>query len=152
MNAPSLPRRGLSLVSALLILLVVIGALYYFQAHRPGLSRRGGGDAAAEQAAADLKPLEGTWVRPDNGVTLEISGTDRPGPVTVWASGPANPSVFDASARSADGIPELRMEYSDDACSGCSCRFNYDETKDRLVGSCQESGGAPRAMVFTRSR
>ena len=146
-------RRGASLIAVLFIILVIAGAFYYFRSRRTGHARhQGSGDSSAQEAVADLKPLEGEWIRPDSGVVLEISGVDRPGPISVWGSGPGNTSVSDASVRVVDGLLEVRMDFSDDSCSGCTYRLTYDDTGDRLIGSCQESGGGRRDVVFTRKQ
>lgn len=146
-------RRGLSLVSALLILLVVAGAVYYFRSHRSDRTRRHGGeDRSSQEAAVDLQPLEGEWLRPENGVVLELSGVDRPGPVSLWASGSGNASVSGASVRVVDGLLEVYFDYSDDSWSDCACRLTYDDGSDRLIGTCAESGGGRRTMVLTRQR
>lgn len=158
MNSTSLShsgivRRGLSLASALLILLVVIGALYYFRSHRSdGARHHGGEDRSSQEAAVDLQPLEGEWMRPDKGVVLEISGVDRPGPVSVWGSGAGNTTVSDASVHVVDGLLEVSVDFSDDWCSGCTYRLTYDDTGDRLIGSYREGGGGRRDVVFTRQR
>ena len=149
---PAIQRRGLSLVSALLILIVVVAALYYFRGRHPGRARHGGSGSTSAEAAVDCRPIEGEWLRPDTGVVLEISGADRPGSVSVWGSGAGNTSVSDASVRVVDGLLEVRVEFSDDWCSGCAYRLTYDDTGDRLIGSVQESGGGRRDVLFTRQK
>jgi len=148
---PGILRRGLSLVSALLILIVVVAALYYFRGHHIGRARHGG-SAGSTEAAVDLKPIEGEWLRPDTGVVLEISGADKPGPISVWGSGAGNTTVSEASVRVVDGLIEVRVGFSDDWCSGCAYRLTYDDSSDRLIGSYQEGGGKRRDALFNRQK
>lgn len=149
---PAILRRGASLVAILFIILVITGALYYFRSHRPGHSRHGGGGgSSSEEAAADFKPLEGSWLRGDTGAILEIASVDRPGPLSVWGSGAGNTTVSDAAVRVVDGLLEVRVEFSDDWCSGCTYRLTYDSTGDRLIGSYGEGGGG-RDVLFNRTR
>jgi hypothetical protein len=141
----------MSLAALLFVLLLIAGGLIYLRSHgRDRAGHREGGTPSSPEAAVDLDPLEGEWLRPENGAVLELSGVDRPGPVSIWTSGAGNASVSGASVRVVDGLLEVDFDYSDDAWSDCACRLTYDDSSDRLIGTCVESGGGRRAMVLIR--
>jgi hypothetical protein len=146
-------RRGASLAAILIIILIIAGAIYYYRTHVAGASRtRGSSGSSSQEAAPDLKPLQGKWLRPDSGLILEILSVEKEGPISVWASGPGGTSVSGADARVVDGLLEVSVDFSDPSCSGCTMRLTYDENGDRLIGSYTENNGARRDVLFTRTR
>jgi hypothetical protein len=152
LHGTGITRRGMSWASLLIIILIIAAAAYYYQNHAARRSKHWTGGASSQEAAPDLKPLQGRWLRPDSGLILEIYSVDKPGPVSVMASGPVSTSISAASVAVVDGLLEVDVDFSDASCSACMYRLTYDENGDRLIGSYQESGGPRRDVVFSRAR
>lgn len=79
--------------------------------------------------------LEGRWVRPDGGYTLELRNIKKDGSMTVSYYNPKPIKVFRAAAKREDGKIHLFIELRDVNYPGSTYTLQYDPASDRLQGT-----------------
>jgi hypothetical protein len=145
-------RRGLSLPTILVLVLIIGIALTWFINSNMGGRRHRAGAAVEAPAGPDLHVLEGRWMRPDSGTSIEIGRIEREGTISVTGSGQGGMFVSGATVQVMDGLQEVNISFSDSACSGCSLELTYDASGDRLVGKQRSADGTGSNVLFTRIR
>ena len=86
-------------------------------------------------AQTDFQRLEGKWVRPDGGYTLELKNIKKDGSMTAAYFNPRPIRVFRAEAAQKDGAITLFVELRDVNYPGSTYNLKYDAAMDRLKGT-----------------
>ena len=85
-------------------------------------------------AQADLKQIEGQWVRPDGGYVLELGSLKKNGSVSAAYFNPRPIRVYRAEAAKKNGRIFLYIELRDINYPGSNYNLQYDPETDRLTG------------------
>lgn len=92
-------------------------------------------EAKEAPVAAEFKKLEGRWVRPDGGYTLELRRIKKDGSLKATYFNPNPIKVFRSLIRQKEGKITLFVELKDVNYPGSRYYLKYDPETDRLRGT-----------------
>ncbi len=84
---------------------------------------------------ADVRRLEGRWVRPDGGYTLELWDIGKDGSLKAAYFNPRQIKVFRAEWHRSEGKINIFVELRDVNYPGSKYNLQYDTATDRLKGT-----------------
>ena len=85
-------------------------------------------------AKSDVDALKGTWIRPDGGYQIVISGASPDGRFDAMYFKP-NPLPFAKAEASMEGATlRVSLELRAGGYGGSTYELTYDSSRDRLVG------------------
>jgi len=120
-----LPFLPLAVICSLGMLLPMVGTVF----------GESGTPKKQTQVQADLRRLEGRWVRPDGGYVLELSDIKKDGSLMAAYFNPRPIKVFSAKWSRKQGKINLFIELRDINYPGSKYNLQYEPGSDRLKGT-----------------
>ena len=126
-------RNTSSLIACLMIALLGLAG---FTGHGADVvSAESANPGKTSAAQTDFQRLEGRWVRPDGGYTLELRTIKKDGSILAAYFNPRPIKVFRAKAGRKGGRIILVVELRDVNYPGSTYTLQYDAVSDRLKGT-----------------
>lgn len=126
-------RNTSSLIACLMIALLGLAG---FTGHGADVvSAESANPGKVSAAQTDFQRLEGRWVRPDGGYTLELRTIKKSGSTSAAYFNPQPIRVFRAKAGRKGGRIILVVELRDVNYPGSTYTLQYDAVSDRLKGT-----------------
>lgn len=108
---------------------------------------------AARAGAQEFSALQGRWVRPDGGYTINIMGVDPSGKLVASYANPAPLPFSVAQASRENGVLKVNLELRAGGYNGSTYTLAYDAAKDVLKGVYYQANARQSFdVVFVRAK